>query len=145
MLRRHAVRVDTRVLVMLLLFVACSKAIPQDAAATLVGRYELTSTAERLLTTTDVLRLHSDGTFVHEGSTKSGDHFSYSGRWRYAQRTVALDDWRDYAGVTTKVPQGSGARVNMNVIVEFTSPPVIVLDPDRNILYAKTDERSGQK
>jgi hypothetical protein len=126
-----------------LMLLACCRADGIDAKH-LVGEYELRSPStgiDALLTTSDRLRLRDNGTYEHAGLTTSGRQFSQGGTWRIAGRNVWLDGWQDFAGVTARNPRGSGSKVNMSWIVETSSPPTIVLDPDRNIFYIRSDQK----
>lgn len=122
-----------------LLLLSCSRGDAIDANR-LVGEYELRSPSvgvEPLLTTSDRLRLHDDSSYEHTGVTNGGRQFSQGGAWRVSGRNISLEGWQDFPGVTTRSPRGAGATVNMNCIVEISSPPTIVLDPDRNIFYLR--------
>lgn len=94
-----------------------------------------------LLISDDRIVLHEDGTYLHSGTTIAGQSFTSNGLWSYDSRGVSLQQWRDYAGITSRLPRGSGVAVNMNVVVEFSRPPLIVIDPDRNIFYERVKGR----
>ena len=119
---------------------ACSPPELPNAAERLVGEYQLRSpstASEQLLTSIDRVELFKNGTYRHTGSTVAGKAFSSTGKWLYAERIISLDDWQVYAGVTGHIPRGRGALLNLNFVIEFTRPPVIVVDSDKNIFYEK--------
>ena len=80
----------------------------------------------------DRLVLHRDGTYQHTYVSGSA-HRASSGTWRVSGTHVVINEWQDYAGITSLRPRGERS-VDYNVFAEG-EPPSIILDSDQNIFY----------
>jgi hypothetical protein len=147
LLRSDAVRLIFALGLTIALF-SCGGAEPQNPVEVLAGTYELKSPSAntpRLMTSVDRIAIRGDGHYEHDGETVAGRKYHHSGSWSYSDRSITLDGWHDYAGVTSRSPRGGGQQVTLNCIVEFNRPPVIVVDPDQNIFYGQNEERSARR
>jgi hypothetical protein len=83
----------------------------------------------------DELILNSDGTFdQHLRLTNGQTYNSTANRWSFAPaHNISLDSrWNFPADRATPV------RESESLIVEFTQPPSILIDPDSNCFYSKS-------
>jgi hypothetical protein len=86
----------------------------------------------------DKLILHSDGTFEQHTVSKRGFHYDAPAeKWEYSpENGVLLDSRKDFLN-SQPANEFVGARRAEGLIVEFTTPLVILLNPDQNCFYTK--------
>jgi len=123
----------SKILIVLLLAIACGRREPLTTRE-LVGQYYLYVNSDYTNPNQpdDRLLLKADGAYEH--SFVSGQaHRSSTGTWRVNGTHVVINDWQDYAGITSLQPLGD-RKLHYIVFTEGT-PPTIVLDSDQNIFY----------
>jgi hypothetical protein len=94
----------------------------------------------------DTLFLHPDGTFDQQTIAKDGRQFASAGQhWAYMEKnSISLDkrrDWDKHSDPAREIakPDASQGIPELEVlIVQFGSPPVILINPDSDCLYVKT-------
>ena len=108
----------------------------------LVGDWDLLlrHDCENYAIRSDHLTLHADGTFDQHSVLKDGQKVESTGQhWRYLEKdSVALStrrDWEPHSDPNLKKstdvqPQIAGINENEVLIVHFSSPPEILLNPD---------------
>ncbi|MCU1285652.1 MAG: hypothetical protein JWO13_2002 [Acidobacteriales bacterium] len=122
--------------------VACrrSPATASDARGTLVGRWELKmgSDCSDYDIQSDILVLHSDGTFEQHVVSSSGAHYDATNEhWSYVpDNAVSFDARRNFFSRQQPNLQ-AGVSIHETLIVEFGDPSVILLNPDSNCFYRK--------
>jgi hypothetical protein len=115
----------------------CSRA-PSNPSAALVGQYKLhigngNCSARGIESST--LELLPDGRSEQRDRFKDGSQFVTPGKWRYsADNHVALDDLRI---TTTGEIDKNASPINASLIVEWSKPPNILLNPDDDCFFAK--------
>lgn len=134
------------------LLVSCHKDRPseQSLSAQLTGTWELQigHDCQDYPLQSDMMVLHSDGTFDQHTVIKDGRRVdSMAQRWAYMDKdSVSLDkrrDWDTHSDPSLSKPEN---RTNSNsegkaelqvLIVRFSSPPVILINPDSDCVYVK--------
>ncbi len=101
----------------------------------LIGKYQLHFDSAGRPTFRDEITLSNDGEYVHTFDRPPDTRRASTGRWRIIRDKIVLSDWVDYAGVTSLQPTGE-RMVDYTASFEGT-PPVIVLEADRNIYYRR--------
>jgi hypothetical protein len=96
----------------------------------------------------DRLTLHADGTFDQHTVLKDGQKVESTGQhWRYLEKdSIALSsrrDWEPHSDPNLKKstdiqPPIAGVSENEVLIVHFSSPPEILLNPDSDCVYVRT-------
>ena len=86
----------------------------------------------------DKLVLHSNGTFEQHTVSKRGFHYDASAeKWDYLpEHSVFFDSRKDFFN-SQPINQFVSVRRRAGLLVEFTTPPVILLSPDENCFYTK--------
>jgi hypothetical protein len=127
-----------RMMVRLLLVasVGCNRTPNGDTATKdLVGTWTFQSGSGcKYGVASDVLEIRQDGSFVQRTvPLGSVDATLTQGRWAYSEpRGISLDK-------RFHVPaQGTVERRSEILVVEFSSPPIILLDPDSNCFYERS-------
>jgi hypothetical protein len=89
---------------------------------------------------TDTLVLRSDGTFDQYTVAQDGRHFETIGQhWKFTPpSSIELDRRRNFF-TTQHYKDLVGAPEFESIIVEFSSPPTIVFNPDSDCFYTKTE------
>jgi hypothetical protein len=125
----------------LLAIVGCEhKRTPSEARALLAGDWNLHigSDCADYDVASDKLILHSDGTFEQHTVSKRGYRYdALAEKWDLiSDHSVFLDSRKDFFNSQSK--NGFvGAKKVEGLPVEFTTPPVILLNPDQNCFYTK--------
>ena len=116
----------------------CSRR-PSDARAALVGQYRLTWRNGSKCSTRGIedstLELRADGYAEQRDHFKDGSQFLTAGRWRYDGKDgILLDNLR----VTTTLEIDKNASANQaGLIVQWSKPPNILLNPNDDCLFAQ--------
>jgi hypothetical protein len=123
----------SKILIVLILAIACGRSEPLTTRE-LVGQYYLYVNSEYTNPNQpdDRLLLKAGGTYEHT-FTSGAVHRSSSGAWRVSGTRVVINNWQDYAGITSLQPRGE-RELDFIVFTEGT-PATIVLDSDQNIFY----------
>jgi len=132
-----------KVIVLLVtLMVACRSETTVTLNEHLPGKYELfigsNQSYSRRDFVTSTLLLKQDGTFEQSCGYQNASLDSRSiGKWEVNSnyKGIQFEGLLDCAGVWSQNWTG-----NANLILEGSSKPQILLDPDRNIFYKKIDE-----
>jgi hypothetical protein len=138
MVQKPAIRLLSLVL---LVAAGCSRQrTPTEAKALLVGDWSLHigSDCTGYDVASDKLILHSDGTFEQHTVSKRGYRYDAPAeKWDYIpDHSVFLDSRKDF--LNSQPENGFvGAKKVEGLLVEFTTPPVILLNPDQNCFYTK--------
>jgi hypothetical protein len=117
----------------------CSRR-PSDPRAALVGQYRLSwrngSNCSGRGIEDSTLELRQDGTSEQRDHFKDGSQFLTAGRWRYDGKDgVLLDNLR----VTTTLEIDKNASATRaGLIVQWSKPPNILLNPDDDCLFVQT-------
>jgi hypothetical protein len=128
-------------IVTLVAIVGCAqKRTPAEARALLVGEWNLHigSDCADYDVASDKLIFHSDGTLEQHTVSKRGFHYDAPAeKWDYLpEKRVFLDSRKNFFN-SQPANEFVGARIGEGLIVEFTTPPVILLNPDQNCFYTK--------
>ena len=125
----------------LLLAAGCSRQrTPAEAKTLLVGDWNLHigSDCEGYDVASDKLILHSDGTFEQHTVSKRGYRYDASAeKWDLIDdHSVSLDSRKDFFN---SQPENEfvGLRRGEVLLVEFTTPRVILLNPKQNCFYTQ--------
>lgn len=125
----------------------------RSRSAQLVGKWELQirHDCKDYPIQSDIMILHPDGTFDQHTVTKDGRRIDSLGQhWAYMEKdSVSLDKRRDWdihsdpslrgTNRETSSPADQAGRAELQVlIVQFGSPPVILINPDSDCVYVKT-------
>ncbi len=114
----------------------CSRR-PHDPRAALVGQYRLSwrndSNCSGRGIQDSTLELRQDGTSEQRDHFNDGSHFLTAGKWRYDGKDgVLFDNLR----VTTTLEIDKNASADSaGLIVQWTKPPNILLNPDDDCLF----------
>ena len=126
---------------------------PDSRSAQLVGTWELRirHSCENYPIRSDILVLHPDGTFDQHTVASDGTLFdSFRQRWAYIEeKSISLDrrrDWDTHVDPSLKGPKPDKPKSNdpagitelQVLIVQFGSPPVILINPNSDCAYVKT-------
>ena len=119
-------------------FTACSRR-PNDPRSALVGQYQLHvgqgNCAGRGIASS-TLELRSDGTSEQRDQFQDGSRFVTAGKWHYAgDDHIAIDKLR--ATTTLEIDKNASPDF-ASLIVQWSKPPNILLNPDDNCMFAKT-------
>jgi hypothetical protein len=113
---------------------------PIEAKALLAGDWNLHigSDCAEYDVASDKLVLHSDGTFEQHTVSKRGYRYDAPAeKWDLIDdHSVFLDSRKDFFS-SQPTNEFVGLRTGEGLIVEFTTPPVILLNPDENCFYTK--------
>jgi len=95
----------------------------------------------------DTLVLHSDGTLDQFTVAQDGRRFEATGQhWKFSPpNSIELDQRRNFF-TTQRYKDLLGVPEFESIIVEFSSPPSIVFNPDSDCFYTKTEgniDKSG--
>jgi hypothetical protein len=96
----------------------------------------------------DTLVLRSDGTFDQYTVAQDGRQFETKGQhWKFTPpSSIELDQRRNFF-TAQRYKDLVGVSEFESIIVEFSSPPSIVFNPDSDCFYTKTegatDKRTG--
>lgn len=111
-----------------------------EARALLTGEWNLHIGSDCAMydLASDKLILHSDGTLEQHTVSKRGFRYDAPAeKWEYSpQNHVLLDSRKDFFNSQPK-NEFVGVRRVEGLLVEFTTPPVILLNPDQNCFYTK--------
>ena len=135
--------------------VSCNKRqeSPESRSAQLAGTWKLLMrhSCENYPIRSDTLVLHPDGTFDQHTGAKDGTLLdSFGQHWAYMERNaISLDKRRDWDPHVDPSLKGSkSTRLSSNdpagitelqvLIVQFGSPPVILISPNSDCVYVKT-------
>lgn len=139
---RHKIGLLIISIQVVLFLVSCSRAPSgEQGTAKLQGRWELVlgHDCSDYGIGSDVLILHSDGTFEQHFRSVSGQHYDTTNqRWSYSlDKSISFDSRKNFF---TKQPPDSvvGTAIHETLIVEFGNPNVIVLNPDSDCFYRQT-------
>jgi hypothetical protein len=132
----------------LLLFVALLAAVgcnhkrtESEARSLLVGEWNLHvgSDCADYDVASDKLILHSDGIFEQHTVSKRGYRYDAPAeKWDYLpEHSVFLDSRKDFFN-SQSTNEFVGVRRVEGLLVEFTTPSVILLNPDQNCFYANS-------
>jgi hypothetical protein len=132
----------------LLLFVALLAAVgcnhkrtESEARSLLVGEWNLHigSDCANYDVGSDKLILHTDGTFEQHTVSKRGYRYDAPAeKWDYLpDHSVFLDSRKDFFN-SQSTNEFVGVRRVEGLLVEFTRPPVILLNPDQNCFYTNS-------
>jgi len=116
---------------------ACKKTPgAEQAHRLLVGKWRLVvkSDCEKWGVESDTLVLHSDGRMEQHLNLLNGKKYdSMQGHWEYLpDHSISLD-----RRLTVSDPQSAGVPQLQVLILEFTDPPAIVLNPSENCFYER--------
>jgi len=117
----------------------CSRT-PSDPRTALVGHYRLHvghgNCAGREIETS-TLELRPDGTSEQSDQFKDGSRFVTAGKWQYdGGDHISIDNLR----TTTTLEIDKNASANhASLIVQWSKPPNILLNPDDDCLFAKME------
>lgn len=120
------------------LLAACSKR-PNNPSAALIGDYELhwqngSNCAGRGIESS-ILQLHADGTSEQHDLFHDGSQFRTAGKWRYdGDDHIRLDPLR---ATTTLEIDKNGSAVPAELVVQWSNPPNILLNPHDSCLFTK--------
>ncbi|HEY2913588.1 MAG TPA: hypothetical protein VGK21_09520 [Candidatus Angelobacter sp.] len=130
-----------RLLIGILAAVGCNqKRNPAEARALLVGEWNLHvgSDCANYDVASDRLILHSDGTFEQHTVSKRGFHYDAPAeKWEYSPDNRVLFDSRKDFFNSQMANEFVGVRRSEGLIVEFTTPMVILLNSDQDCFYTK--------
>jgi hypothetical protein len=138
-----------------LTLLACHRAEPtaEERFVELQGTWEymIRHDCQGIPIRSDTLTLHPDGTFDQETVTKDGRSINSVGQhWAYMEKNhISLDkrrDWDNHSdpSIARRAPDRSNSNSSDGIaelevlIVQFGSPPVILVNPDSDCLYVKT-------
>ena len=125
----------------------CKRRPPKDPIAELSGKWSMVfgSSCKNYGLKSDTLVLHSDGTFDQFTVAQDGRRFEATDQhWKFsAPNSIELDQRRNFF-TTQRYQTLVGVPEFESIIVEFTSPPTIVFNPDSDCFYTKT-ERGNDK
>ena len=113
----------------------------QEAQALVVGEWSLTigRDCSNYDVASDKLVLHPNGTLEQHTVSKRGFRYDAPAeRWKYSSENhVVLDSRKDFFN---SQPQNefAGVRRFEVLLVKFTSPPTILLNPKSDCFYTKT-------
>jgi hypothetical protein len=114
----------------------CSRR-PSNPSAALVGQYKLHVGKGNCSTRgieSSTLELRSDGTSEQRDRFKDGSQFVTPGKWQSGGDNVALDALRI---TTTGEIDKNASPIYASLIVEWSKPPNILLNPDDDCFFAK--------
>jgi hypothetical protein len=119
----------------------CSRR-PSDPRDALVGQYRLHwgsgSNCSGRGIEASTLELRADGTSEQLDRFKDGSQFVTKGKWQYDGKDgVLLENLR--ATNTLEIDKNASAT-NAGLIVQWSKPPNILLNPDDDCLFAKTQQ-----
>src|SRR5262249_47776743 len=125
----------TIVLMLILACVVCSKRTYTERD--LVGRYYLyvNSPYANPNQPMDSIELSPGGLYSHKYTSSNHQTWRHNGSWSIRGDRVYIKEWCDYADITGLEPRGKRV-MDLAVTVE-SSPPVIVIDDDRNVFYSR--------
>src|SRR5579864_7309826 len=122
-------------------FSSCNRRPPQDPIATLSGHWTMVFGREckDYGLKSDTLVLHADGTFDQVVIAQDGRHFDATGQhWKFLPpHSIELNQRRNFF-TTQNYKNLVGVPEFESIIVEFSSPPSIVFNPDSDCFYTKT-------
>lgn len=117
----------------------CSRK-PSDPRAALVGQYRLYwgngSNCSGRGIESSTLELRADGTSEQRDRFKDGSQFVTAGRWEYDGNDGVLFD--KLRTTTTLEIDKNAAAMGAGLIVQWSKPPNILLNPHDDCLFAKT-------
>ena len=148
-------RVSLWAISILLPLLGCNRSEPngQERSVELQGTWEymIRDDCQGIPIRSDTLNLHPDGTFDQQTITKDGHSIKSVGQhWAYMENNhISLNKRRDWdnqsdPSIARPAPDASNSNSPEGVaglevlIVQFGSPPVILVNPDSNCLYVKT-------
>jgi len=112
---------------------------PNDPHAALIGLYRLhwekgSNCSERGITSS-TLELRADGTSEQRDNFKDGSHFVTDGKWTYdGNDDISIENLRI---TTTGEIDKNASATHAGVLVQWSRPPNIVLNPDDDCLFSK--------
>jgi hypothetical protein len=120
-------------------FTACFRT-PSDPRAALVGHYRLHvghgNCAGRGIESS-ALELRPDGTSEQLDQFKDGSRFMTAGKWHYdGDDHISIDNLR--ATTTGEIDKNASPGL-ASLIVQWSKPPNILLNPDDDCLFAKAE------
>jgi hypothetical protein len=128
-------------IIALLAAVGCNhKRTDSKARSLLTGEWNLHigSACTNYDVASDKLILHSDGTLEQHTVSKRGFRYDAPAeKWEYVpQNSVLLNSRKDFFN-SQPVNEFVGVRRSEGLIVDFTNPMVILLNPDQDCFYTK--------
>ena len=119
-----------------LVFCGCSSRQAKPDRSALAGTWNLRigSSCSSRAVLSDRLILHSDGRMEQHAIYGAGKHYdAVDEHWDIlTERSVFLDRWLDLTDNPTGKPTPAGLSV------EFTRPPLILVNPDSNCCYERS-------
>lgn len=120
----------------------CSRR-PRDPRAALVGKYQLSWGRGSFCSDHEVgsstLELRTDGTSEQRDRFKDGSQFVTAGNWEYVPDDhVGLENLR--ATNTLEIDKNASATY-ASLIVQWSKPPNILLNPDDGCVFARMPQR----
>jgi hypothetical protein len=117
----------------------CSRR-PNDPHAALVGQYQLHwgngSNCSGRGIESSTLELRADGTSEQRDRFKDGSQFVTAGSWQYTgEDSIGIENLR--ISKTGEIDKNASATY-AGLIVQWSKPPNILLNPDDDCLFAKT-------
>ena len=134
------------VFILLLSFtLSCRRnATPDEARALLAGEWQLiiASNCRDLGIASDKLLLNLDGKMEQHAILSDGQHYdSVTERWQYLpDNRIELNERFNVSRAEGNGGSGTEKRFEI-LIVQFTNPPSILLDPDKNCFYQKMRDK----
>ena len=120
----------------------CKSRASKDPIAELSGKWSMVfgNDCKDYGLKSDTLVLHSDGTFDQFTVAQNGRRFDATGQhWKFsAPKVIELDQRRNFF-TTQRYKNLVGVPESESIIVEFTSPPSIIFNPDSDCFYTKTE------
>lgn len=121
------------------ILVSCSSR-PRDPRAALVGQYRLHwgngSNCSGRGIEASTLELRVDGSSEQRDHFKDGSQFVTAGKWQYeGDDSISFDSLR---ATTTLEIDKNASPTHAGLIVQWSGPPNILLNPDDDCLFAKT-------
>lgn len=125
----------------------CKRRPPKEPIAELPGQWSLVfgSDCKDYGLKSDTLVLHPDGTFDQITVTQDGRRFDAMGQhWKFSPpKSIELNQRRNFF-TAQHHKDLVGTPEFESIIVEFSSPPSIVFNPDSDCFYTKTEGGIGK-
>src|SRR6266700_1696276 len=110
---------------------------PRNPRAALVGQYKLhtgTGNCSGRGIESSMLELRADGTSEQRDRFKDGSQFGTAGKWEYeGDDHIAIDNLRI---TTTGEIDKNASPIHASLIVQWSKPPNILLNPDDDCVFA---------
>ncbi|MBZ5506304.1 MAG: hypothetical protein LAO78_12665 [Acidobacteriia bacterium] len=128
-------------IIALLAVVSCKhKRTDSEARSLLVGEWNLHIGSDCAMygVASDKLILHSDGTLEQHTVSKRGFHYDAPAeKWDFLpEHSVSFDSRKNFFN-SQPANEFVGAKIGEVLLVEFTTPPVILLNPNEDCFYTK--------